>query len=636
MRRLAFLMCGLALSCQRDIIFVLPPELTHAALLRSSPSGVIASPLRSIDDAWILEDIPEGDLLAIGYTADALAPAIDRLDEAEALVTGRACGGLPRDRWSKAPEGEAAGAIDPATPLHASWICPNSSTRPRVVAACSDGLACRGVPGAGDLPCSWSVPCEQRQGVSLQVDSGVFETAKGCFAEIERPGEQEPPLRATLDTERWSDGYHASGVLGTQGDPAEPRRCVIDARFETTPPMTIPLADQARFSALDVGFSAHVPQSLFDGRQVSHVDAAGLHGGGVTGLVLDLERRRAIAVVSPLYDCTANAAPLDSTWQWIDIDSPALTASSAGSAPACLLGLHALRSPQGGLERILGFQVFNVFPSPDLAAQRSRVRVVLHEFDRDLTPLRQRLLWDEPVVEAQRGLGGLVVSHVADLPGGDVLVSLADSRLEPNGRSHVLRIDRAQLVVTATLTLDRVVAGIDVDPASDEVRLISEGPPATCSTDRELRSGPCTLGACSMLSWTLLLGRPRVSAFYAGAARELVFAGSGNIAGLWDCARRWNLQPFGDGRAHFTAVAPLRQAGRLLAAAVHKEGDDPDPFAGWVSELMIADLDTGRFEPQIWRLPGTGVSQIEADDRGRLWLVLPWSGMVVRWADPTR
>lgn len=634
MRWLAFLICGLSLSCQQDVIFLVPPELTHAALLRSSQRGVIASPLRPVDDAWLLEDIPEGDLLAIGYTADALAPVIDRLDETEALVTGRACGGLPRERWSKVPEGASAGAIDPATPLHASWVCPNSSTLPRMVAACSDGLACRGVPGAGDLPCSWSVSCEQRQGVSLQVDSGVFETAKGC-GQIK--GEEGPePTPAMLDTERWSDGYHASGVLGTQGEPKEPRQCVIDARWEVVPPLTIPLADQARFSARDVGLSVHVPQSLFSGGQVPHVDAAGLHGGGVGGLVLDLERRRAITVVSPLYDCTVNVTPMDSTWQWIDLDSASLTATSAGAAPGCLLGLHALRTPAGGLQKILGFQVFNLYPSPDLMASRNRVRVVLHEFDRDLTPLRQRVLWDEPMVEASRGLGGLVVSHVADLPGGDVLVSFADTLLQPSHRSRILRIDRAQLVVTATLTLDRVVAGIDVDPASDEVRLISEGPPATCSTDRELRNGACTLGACSMLSWSQLLGRPRVSAFHVGAARELVFAGSGNIAGLWDCARRWNLQPFGDGPAHFTAVAPLRQAGRLLAAAVRRERDDPDPFAGWIGELMIADLDTGRFEPQIWRLPGTGVSQIEADDRGRLWLVLPWSGMIVRWTDPTR
>jgi hypothetical protein len=50
----------------------------------------------------------------------------------------------------------------------------------------------------------------------------------------------------------------------------------------------------------------------------------------------------------------------------------------------------------------------------------------------------------------------------------------------------------------------------------------------------------------------------------------------------------------------------------------------------WRARLVELDPITGQLADGSWRLPGLLATQLELDDAGNVWILMPWDGRVVR------
>ncbi len=582
------MLLGLALAlagCDGARSLEAPGEVAFVAVVEDEAR----SPLVPVGEAATLV---AGDLegaTVLGYTAAQLDPAI-AVDAAEPLaLSERGCGLLPPASWARRWEdGAPVEVAPPALPLSAGWMRAGCPTPEQLHVTCRSFQVCSGRPQPLDAPCSWSVGCGDGQ--TVVVHAGVWPGAPGCAA---RGG-----VVAPLDHEVWSaarDDYHARVSLGGS-------TCAVEGRSAAEAPLPIRSHETVRVW----NGNPRSPGTLDNDNGSPFVDSRTLRGGGVTGFVLDLPRRRAIVAATDTAVCPTLRTNVRGAWRTVDLDDVVLSSTTAGRAPACLMGVRQV-SPEGSPLRLVGFTVDNAANT-----------LTGYEFDQDLRQIRRAVL--------TRVLPDVVVADVLITP-ERWWVLTSQSSAAPKSSLHT--VDPVSLTVTATLAAPLGAGHALEATAAGGVDVSLRDRADVCRVDPQLRTAVCS-GVCgpevfspatSVIKFTAIARDP--------ADGSPVLAASDAFHGLFVCGDDLWLQPPG-GSPQMTALLPVGP-GRFLTAAVGRWGEGG---TAWQGRLMVADRGLGGFERRTWSLPGSVVSAF-AREGERLWMLMPFDGLLVRWTPPS-
>lgn len=579
MRRLLTMCAVVALGCDVVRVFQVPEEVSYAALIEPGAR----SALIPIEEATLLASSLEAVTL-LGFRGEQLEPPALSIDQTEPLsLDQRGCGLLPRASGAWRWRGGASEPVDvPAVALGARWIAAGCPAPALLSASCRSSLRiCSGQPAVLG-PCAWSIPCDD--GGALELNPGVWASAPGCAAAGGTAG--------PLISERWSERrteYHATAQLG-------PDTCVVQGQTTFPPPIALSGADVVR---LWTG-TPSLPTTLLTPTSPS-IDNRALHGGHITGFLIDRPRRRAIAAVSDGLLCPT-ATVGEGSWRSIDLDTLAVSTSSQ-TTPGCLLGLRQV-SAEGAPFRMIGFNIDD------------QHRLFVTEYDATFNRTRRAALGR--VVPATQ-IGDVIITPsrwllAATVSGGDA-------------NARVLEIDPATLDVTRRLTAPLLaIHSLELGP-SGEVLAYLRNSPSACTLDAGFTQATCTNVCGAEISLSPTVKFTSLARDPSGGA--LVLTASDRFAGVYACGPGTWLRPPGES-VQVAASAPL-SAGRLLVSTVEREAG-PEP-AAWSGRLMIADLVQGGFEAQTWSLPGTVATALVRDEDA-YWAVLPFDGVAVRWKVP--
>lgn len=576
MRRLATMCAVLALGCDATRVFQVPAEVTYAALVEPGSR----SPLLPVDQAATLlaDELRTATLL--GFRQEQLSDPWLSVDPAEPLsLDARACSLLPRasGAWRWGAGGPEPVDVPPLS-LGARWISAGCPAPELLSASCRASLRICAAQPAVLGPCAWSIPCDD--GAVLELNPGVWSSAPGCAA---AGAGAAPVLR-----ERWSEDrgvYHATAQIG-------PDTCVFQGQTSFPPPIVPAPADVVR---LWEG-TPTIPSTLLTPTSPS-IDNRAIHGGHITGFLIDRPRRRAIAAVSDALLCPT-ATVGEGVFRSIDLDTLAVTTSSL-TTPGCLIGLRQV-SPEGAPFRMIGFHIDD---------QR---RLFVSEFDADFQRTR-------------RGQLGRLVPAIQI---GDVLISpdrwlLAATVSGGDANARVFEIDPATLDVRHRLSGPLLAIHSLELGASGEVLAYLRNSPSACALDAEFTQASCSnvcgpeISLSPVVKFTSLARDPRDGA--------LVLTAADRFAGVYACGPGTWLRP--PGEAVQVAASTALSPGRVLVSTVERAA------GAWSGRLMIADVEQGGFEAETWSLPGT-VATALVRDGGTYWAVMPFDGVVVRWAAP--
>ena len=579
MRRLATMCAVLALGCDATRVFEVPAEVTYAALIEPGSR----SPLLPIAEATTALASELSAVTLLGFSGAQLGPPALSIDQTEPLsLDQRPCGLLPRAsgawRWG---DGGPEPVEVPSLALGARWISAGCPAPALLSASCRSSLrTCSGQPTVLG-PCAWSIPCDD--GGTVELNPGVWTSALGCAA--------ASGTAASLLRERWSEdraAYQATAQIGAD-------TCVFQGQSTFPPPVEPAAADLVR---LWEG-TPTIPSTLLTPTSPS-LDNRAIHGGHITGFLIDRPRRRAIAAVSDGLLCPT-ATVGEGVWRSIDLDTLAVSTSTL-TTPGCLIGVRQV-SPEGAPFRMIGFNIDD---------QR---RLFVSEYDAAFHRIRRALLG--------RLVPALQIGDVLIRPDRWLLVTTVSGG-EANAR--VLEIDPATLEVTRRLNGPLLaVHSLEVG-ASGEVLAYLRNSPSACVLDAAFSEASCSsvcgpeISLSPVVKFTSLARDPSDGA--------LVLTAADRFAGVYACGPGTWLRPPGDA-VQVVASAAL-SPGRLLVSTVERmAGTD----GAWSGRLMIADLAQGGFEPQTWSLPGTVATALVRDGEA-YWAVLPFDGLAVRWRLP--
>lgn len=573
---------GLGLACDAPRAVELPPELSHVALVSEEQ----LSPLIPSADAPAFVLSSPDDATLIGYRAEALSPLQPLIDPTQRLERAReVCGALPPPTWAASTLGEPQ-TFD--TPLTAPWVARACPSGAEVSVSCAY-RACPDVAPVAGTACAWTTLCNDNRRLTLRPQ--LWDGEPGC---------------ATLDAEAvaltgvWSEDrqrYRAELEL-------EDDRCLIDLRPPPPPPTPVDAEDVLQLATPQL---AGLEGPLTDGENPV-LTAESTRGGYITGMLLDLGARRAIFAVT----ATACGRPVSSQIRGrlhvAELGARPLVSTPGVGTPGCLSALRRL-GPESAPLRMVGFAL-----ERRLGAGVARLSV--HEYGDNLR-----------LVRAHRVGTTFTRATVADvlLHAGRLFV-LTTQSIGASAAAVLHTLDPITLATTATLATTSTLtmgAAIALDPGPGEsVTVQLRDRPAGCVVSPALDRVVCST-SCPVRGSTLLTGLVKFTTrARAEVDGRLVLGASDAAAGWWLCAQQARLEA----RPAPTLVGALlaERGGRMLSAISERVD------GAWRARLVELETDTGQLGDPSWLLPGVLATQLEPDDAGHVWILLPWDGRVVR------
>lgn len=572
---------GLAGACDAPRALELPPELSHVALV----SDEQLSPLLPAADAPAFALESPDDATLIGYPLSALSPLEALIDPAQRLErASEACGALPPPTWAVSTLGEPE-AFD--TPLTAPWMaraCPSDAD---VAVSCAYRACPDVVPVAG-VPCAWTALCNDNLRLTLRPQ--LWDSTAGCAT----LGAQAATLTGT-----WSDDrqrYRAELELSDD-------RCLVDLR-PTPPPPTEIAAEDILQLATPLPSALERPLSNPENPVLT---AEGTRGGYITGMLLDLGQRRAIFAVTATACGTPVGTQVRGRLHVAELGARPLVSTQGVATPGCLSALRRL-SPESDPLRMVGFTVERR-PSGAVA------RLSVHEYGANLRSVVSRRVG----TTFTRAVVADVLLHAGRL----FVLTTQSIGATPAAVLHTL--DPITLATTATLSTTSTLtmgAAIALEPAPDgAVKVQLRDRPASCVVAPTLDRVDCAT-SCPVRGSTLVVGVVKFTAQARARDGRLVLGASDAAAGWWLCGQQVRLEA----RPAPTVVGALvnERDGRMLSSVSERVD------GAWRARLVELDPLTGQLADGSWRLPGLLATQLELDDAGNVWILMPWDGRVVR------
>ena len=569
-------------ACDGPRAVELPPGLTHVALM----SGEQLSPLLPAADAPAFALESPDDATLIGYDAEALSPLMALIDATQRLErTPEACGALPSPTWAASTLGEQTRF---ELPLWAPWLARACPERAEVTVSCAYRACPDVVPVAG-ASCAWTALCNDNLRLTLRPQ--LWDDTPGCAT----LGAQSTELRGA-----WSDDrrrYRADVELDDD-------RCLVDLR--PTPPPAVEVAAEDILQ-LATPLPAALERPL---RSVESpvLTAEGTRGGYITGMLLDLGQRRAIFAVTATACGTPVSNQVRGRLHSAELGARPLTSTQGVGTPGCLSALRRLSAESAPL-RMVGFSVER---RPGGAAARLSV----HEYGANLR------------LTASRRVGTTfsraVVADVLLHDGRLFVLTTQSIGFSPASVLHTLDpttlATTATLATTSTLTMGAAVA-LEAGPGG-AVKVQLRDRPASCLVAPSLDRVECTT-SCPVRASNLVPGLVKFTAqARARADGRLVLGASDSADGWWLCAQEVRL---GARTAPTLVGALLSEPDGHMLSSISERVDGE-----WRARLVELDPLTGQLADESWLLPGFLATQLELDDAGYVWILLPWDGRVAR------